>query len=396
MKLRLPNKVRRGEAVSHETVNALIDALQSVLIQPGVGYERKVTPGGTILRIRQANQRESVTDFAPFAVREAEKVGSDYEVTLEPGRVICPDPVEAANGNDGLRWYVPTIGGVPMDEEDADGNLPVITVPVGQAIYCRIRRGADGMISETPTMEVAAAGEDSGHYQPADPEGSGTEEVYRYHRIVEVNEDAGELDLVVWWKSDIQTVNQLWEGVNVGEGGDHYKEHDETAGTFDFRRTKGNYGANAATNGDSVEVDFDGENLNDLEGGQAVDIYKEPTPAEIAAGGPALFRQVTQGPSGRRQIEVAETGTAVQVMGNAVNGSGTVNGDAVVTAQDGLVTALGAVTVESLPSGSEGDMLYHDGTEWVVLGAPGVAVNEGWVLVHNGNNPEWLDTTVTL
>ena len=75
--LRIPKKVMPGQMVAAETVNALIDALQAVAIQPGRGYERRITSGGTILRIRQRGDRERVQDFAPFAVREGEKEGED-------------------------------------------------------------------------------------------------------------------------------------------------------------------------------------------------------------------------------------------------------------------------------------------------------------------------------
>lgn len=396
MKLQLPEKVGPGERVEADTVNALIDALQSVAIQPGRGYERVITRGGTVLRIKDMSPRERVQDFAPFAVREAEKSGSDYLVTLEPGRVRGTNPVQSAGGGDGWDWYVPTIGGTPMNQVDANGDLPQITVPVGQMIYCTIKRDAEGFITETPTMTVDAANEDSVHYQPADPDDSGTEEISQLVRIVKVDENVdGELELEVWRKSDIDVVNQLWTGENVGLGeGEVYKDHDEVGGRYRFRTLVGNFGTEVTNGADDIDVDFRGENLNDLAGGDAADVYKEPTAIEILAGGPAQFRQITQGPSGRRQIKVTETATAVQVMGNAVNGSGTVNGNVVVTAEDGLVTALGAVTIPALPSGSSGEILYHDGTNWVTLANPGdPSPNEAWRLFHDGTSPYWDPVT---
>lgn len=392
--LKIPKKVVPGEMVAAETVNALIDALQAVAIQPGRGYERRITSGGTILRIRQRGDRERVQDFAPFAVREVEKVGADYQITLEPGRVRGTNPVQAAQtpAGDGWDWYVPTIGGTPMDQRDANGDLPVVTVPVDRMVYCAIKRNAQGVITETPTITVDVPDEESAHYQPPDPGDSGTEEISQLVRILEITEDvSGELVVTQWWKSDIDVVNQLWQGENVGAGGgDVFKEHAEADGVYRFRTIAGNFGTDASTNGDEIEVDFDGVNLNDTVGGSAADVYKEPTPAEIAAGGPAQFRQVTQGPSGRQQIEIVETATAVQVMGNGVNGSGTVNGDAVVTAVDGIVTALGAVTVDELPSGSSGEILYHNGTAWVTLANPGdPSPNEAWRLFHDGTAPYW-------
>jgi hypothetical protein len=41
-----------------------------------------------------------------------------------------------------------------------------------------------------------------------------------------------------------------------------------------------------------------------------------------------------------------------------------------------------------LPSGSAGDMLYHNGTDWVSLDAPSVS-SANPVLRHNGTAPYW-------
>jgi len=42
-----------------------------------------------------------------------------------------------------------------------------------------------------------------------------------------------------------------------------------------------------------------------------------------------------------------------------------------------------------LPAGQAGDMLYHDGNNWVRLAAPGSGV---FVLSHNGTVPSWIAT----
>jgi len=45
---------------------------------------------------------------------------------------------------------------------------------------------------------------------------------------------------------------------------------------------------------------------------------------------------------------------------------------------------------KSLPDGEAGDMLYHDGTDWVILPAPsGSGIS---VLSHNGTVPSWIET----
>ena len=45
---------------------------------------------------------------------------------------------------------------------------------------------------------------------------------------------------------------------------------------------------------------------------------------------------------------------------------------------------------KSLPSGVVGDILYHDGNNWVRLPAPsGSSIS---VLSHNGTVPSWIET----
>lgn len=403
--LNLPKKVKRGEPVKAEAFNALIDALRMSMIQPGKGYLRRVSKSGTSLMIRE-NVRDGLPgDYAPFAVREVrEPTVGNWEIELEPGRVRCANPVQAANGGDGWDYFVPTIGGVPMDQKDVDGDFPKVSVVDGQWIYCKVRRNAEGMVTETPEIEAGAAGLDSDHYQPPDPDDSGTEEVFQYVRILEFADVDDAAEIRHWRKSDIDLVGQLWAGENIGTGGEHFKEHEETEGRWKFRNTHGRFGTEAATNGDSVDVDFDGENLENLTGGSTGEVYKEPTPAEITAGGKAEFRPITQGPSGRREITVDQSGDVVRVYGNDVTGplDLTINGTTITVAEcvDGLWTLRdgGSWTIDALPSGNRGDMIYHNGVGWVALANPGVPANEGWVLVHAGagGDPYWLDTTVTL
>jgi len=49
-----------------------------------------------------------------------------------------------------------------------------------------------------------------------------------------------------------------------------------------------------------------------------------------------------------------------------------------------------SITGSELPKGSAGDMLYHDGTRWVLLANPGSGF---WVLAHNGSIPAWTATS---
>jgi len=46
----------------------------------------------------------------------------------------------------------------------------------------------------------------------------------------------------------------------------------------------------------------------------------------------------------------------------------------------------------SLPDGEAGDMLYHDGTDWVPLANPGTPTSGyKWTLQHDAAVPEWVE-----
>lgn len=48
-------------------------------------------------------------------------------------------------------------------------------------------------------------------------------------------------------------------------------------------------------------------------------------------------------------------------------------------------------TLDTLPTGVEGNILYHNGTEWVALSNPSGSGTS--VLGHNGTTVLWLDTS---
>lgn len=330
MILSLPKKVRPGEPVDHETINGLIDAVRAVCLEPGTGYQRRITRGGTVLRILDRSRDARPGTFSPFEVVEASKMESgDYEVELEPGRVRSANPVRAAGGGDGWDYAIPTVNGTPMDEEDEEGNFPRLVVPVGKWIYCKVERDPEGVLVGVPEMVVDEAEKDSTHYQPVNPLDSGVEEKFQYVRIVAIEETEEELALKVWRKSDIELVNQLWAGRNVGAGGDPFKRHNAADGRWEFRRTHGRHGIEAETAGDNIEADFDGENLQgEGSAGGRGEVYVVPPQNVKLQGGKAQFREIVSGPSGRDETKIEQGEKEIRVMGNAVNGSLTfVNAD---------------------------------------------------------------------
>lgn len=327
--MRLPRKVGRGEEVRAEDFNALIDAIQAATLSPGVGYRRDITAAGTVLKITRQSRGQFVSDHPPFALRKIEEpTQGNFEITLEPGRVRSANPVQAANDGDGYDYFIPEIDGEPMDTRDADGNLPVLEVTDGEWIYVKIERDAEGVVVGTPEVVVDEAEKESAHYQPVNPDDSGTQEIDQYARILglEVVDDVAEIS--VWWESDIEITPFLWAGENVGAGARSFKKHQDTTGRWQFRTITGCYGAKVEEDGDEIVMEPEAENAGDLQTGNKAAVYitREETeaamdPADDICEQPMQFRQLAQGEDLLRQeITIVEDDDLVRIRGNNVPG----------------------------------------------------------------------------
>jgi hypothetical protein len=55
------------------------------------------------------------------------------------------------------------------------------------------------------------------------------------------------------------------------------------------------------------------------------------------------------------------------------------------------ISLTGTITIESLPAGVQGNILYHNGTAWIALANPSGSTTS--VLAHDGTSAFWLETT---
>lgn len=315
----LPADVKKGDPVKAEDYNKLLAAFRSSIIQPGTGYLRTINKSGTTLRIKQ-NKEFRPRINPPFSVIEVDSAGgNNYNLRFEPGRVCSANPVAAADGDDGYDYAIPRINGTPMDQKDTNGDFPSLSVEDGFSVYCKIKRQADGVLVTPVDLVALDRDEVSGHYFPADPDDSGTEEIFQYRRILDLDVVSGEVEIKVWRRSDIDLEPYLWTGDNVGTGVDVFKEHDEENGVYNFHRVNPCYGLKGELDNNSIKLDFEGENGGVSASGNKAKVYVEPG-AGVACSDKAKFRQLTQGSSTeQRQISVIEDGELVRIQGNAVN-----------------------------------------------------------------------------
>tara|TARA_R110002167_G_scaffold82978_1_gene226006 strand:- start:4925 stop:6055 length:1131 start_codon:yes stop_codon:yes gene_type:complete len=357
--IKIPGAVRPGQVVAASDFNALLAAVRALQIRPGVGYHRAINVDGTTLRIKQMRREGGPHDYAPFSITDQKEVAAvggasmSFEVTLEPGRVICANPTEAADGGDGYSYFIPEIGGVAMDVEDAAGDLPVVEVSVGEGIFCKINRGADGQVIEPVQIVTGTPTEISDHYQPVDPgDASGHPSTHDMIRLVELEVDVPGVSVTakVWRKSDIQITPFLWTGVNVGGGVGVYQDHDENAGDYNFKGLTGCWGTTVADAGGGIQIEQAAENVGEgetafagtalIERATAVTQY----PAEEICDQPLRVKSFGQGAgAGERQIRITDGNEILRVHGNGVDGSlvfKDCDGYVVTTLtwQDGLIT----------------------------------------------------------
>jgi hypothetical protein len=127
-----------------------------------------------------------------------------------------------------------------------------------------------------------------------------------------------------------------------------------------------------------------------------------PIISSTSSGDSIAFRRVKERADYDAQIKVIEDSDAILVQGNGKEGSlmGTYCSGAyeageapepvpLLTWEDGLITS-DSSSVQLMPIGARGDILYHDGACWVVLNKPVTSTTH--VLAISGDIPYWLET----
>jgi hypothetical protein len=346
--------------------------LKGSKVQPGAGlnFQSSTSSGTVISSIKQRDRKPSSPPaFAPLSLRKIVD-SSNYLIEIQEGMVI----VRATQSDqDALIYHFPKIGGVLMSNQPK----PEITITDGDFIMAQYSTDVWGFIVGDVDI-IAGAAQTSLHHQPPSGEFGGTEGDY-YIKLLEFTIDAGAPKFKLHQQSDIEH-SRLWTGRNVGSARNVHKEWNGLADKYDFR-TLEQVDVPATRAGGKVIVDLAGdENL------AANDAIKFSCIAGIV----------------EPQVTVSDDGAGViTVRGNSNNQRFDFedhNGDALGFIQwvDGLVTSgTDTITIpQGLPAGDYGDILYHNGTDWVVLLNPGAPVNTDafQVLVHDGTAPSWTES----
>jgi hypothetical protein len=251
--MRLPQKKKPGDPIMAEDWNLLLEAIAARTPRPGTGLELIASSGG--FAYSKPPQVHSDPGQPPFSVIGIEKAGASYQVTMKEGWVIERQP--KSDTHPAVKFRMPKVNTTKLDATPR----PQIGMAIGDTAWCRVKTNFDGLITEDPTIAVAAADQDGVHYAPEDPDASGVEGDY-YIKLFKLENDAGTPRVRVYQQSDIEHWAQLWTGNNVGTGARVFKEHKEEENRFKFRTLVGLAGISVDENGDEIEISAAGANIN--------------------------------------------------------------------------------------------------------------------------------------
>lgn len=259
---------------------------------------------------------------------------------------------------------IPTIntGGSddPIFTDDPVSNpsyaVPELSLPGFESyIYLKYTTDDHGNLKYGGTDKVEIVAEateqDSVHWKPPDGDGNNGEDGEVYLQIAKTisngQSGADEKPVLVHIGHQSNVFIDHFPGLrNLGAGSFVYKEYDADTDFFDLRSVQGAYGIGDTQGANEIEIEFDAENIGTaVSAGDEAEVYVEPS--SPAQDDKAQFRRLTQGPSGRQQIEINETagatGEVIQIMGNDVDGTLEFSEDAsdtVVQVEDGLVKVI--------------------------------------------------------
>lgn len=249
--MRSPAKKNRGDKIFAADWNLLIEAIEARTPRPGAGLELIASSGG--FAYSKPPQALPNLAYPPFAVIAIAKNGTSFKVTINDGWVIERQP--ESDITPAVKFWMPTYGGTALDTVPR----PQLTMNTGDIAWCKIETNTKGVIKTTPTILINAADQNGTHYNPVDPDASGTDGTH-YVKLFKLVNDGGTPAIKSYQRSDIEHYAQLWTGENIGSGARVFKEYAETQNAYKFRCLKAkDYGGIKITeNGDDIEFESDG------------------------------------------------------------------------------------------------------------------------------------------
>lgn len=220
-------------APTREAWNKLMDQLESLVISPGPGLLMRRASSGTVLSAQRKRAGLGGGEAFDFRV-SVTKEEDTYYATVEPGYLRVKNPMVIDGENPVMDW-MPTISGIPLNENTVDGIPPRLEVESDNIIYCHFLTDRHGIIVDPPDI-VADSPQASIHYQP-DPDGVDGEYWLPIARI-NITEDGVVTIFQHQHGGPIEFVPNLWTYENIGGGKKVVKGHYPEEDIYKFRTIK--------------------------------------------------------------------------------------------------------------------------------------------------------------
>jgi hypothetical protein len=354
------------------TINAIIDYITASRITSVIGGRVVEKPGGTSIVVSDQPRKAVRKTSPPYEVSLITTPGETptYEVTVGWGYLCERIP----GASDAIAYHE---AANMWDTEDPD-QLAKFAITVGQAVYIRTEVDEDGKIGisegDAVTIVVEDDEESSTHYIPKVDDGtsSGVAGHYLYKLAVLAAPVS---------PSTAPTIEKWLTGSHI----DHYQELpailSATAGGTgigvipkEWSDSEKAYKFRAISQKDPVTADPEAD---PPVRGEAVQINVEQEDNRIIVKGNGKGRVI------KYQIG-SETAVTVATFDDGLETEGSEAGNE-------ITIPIPAAGGGGLPDGDNpGDMLYWDGTDWILLAAPAApASDEAWVMHHSGTVPSW-------
>ena len=243
--MRRPPNWKNGDKITHHKLQAMTDAIREL--------QNRSNPVGR--RGRRAGKSTPPPFYPTSIVQEPDTDPAVYNVRIQLGLVI--DTLTERGLSDCITEYIPDMddgdgGTLPMDDEDA-----VLSVPVGDYVYCRYVTTDQGVISETPKIQTSSSDEPSTHYQPPDALNSGVTGEY-WRKLFRIVADGDSYIVEFFQQSDVEHYHEIPRLNNLGDGKEVFKQR--TLDQFDLLTVKGSVDAEPTTSFTELDtlVEYDG------------------------------------------------------------------------------------------------------------------------------------------
>jgi len=343
----IPRRANSGQPFTALMYNQLIDCIQRLTMRQFETSSNQFLP----------DTKPNLWVSNPFYNEGA------WKVTVSPGYLTYQQLLNDPETDGSLYYMTPTINDIEIDvQPPAEIPKVEITQPTGY-LYMKSETDDRGVPTDAPTIVFETEKKKSTHHVPESVDYNQTPIDGVYYWLLAEFEEAEGSDppapkVIRRWTGDKHFPNQIDRIKNIGEKIPLYFGFDKQNSLHQLRTLQ-----NASpTSTGIVPLIKELSNEGDLTVKMRMLENASPSTYKIEA----LVKDLSALADNSVKIKAIKSGNGLDV------------------------TATASVVEVKIRDGYQGDMLYNDGTDWVILSNPGSGTH---VLGHNGTIPVWLQTS---